>query len=157
MEADIPRDNPDIQNRTEDIPEEKEADSYDELAKGAEVAEPVKRGCGRPKGSRNRVKVPPPPPSESEEEEPPPPHPPPPPASRGRSPQRESPKTHALNVEFDEGYGGAGPPKWKAPVRIKKPQAAARTLMDVVAEAAQQHGARERDRRRTFYDSFLPI
>ena len=157
MEADIPQDNSNIQNKTEDIPEEKEADSYDKLAKGAEVAEPVKRCRGRPKGSRNRVKVPPPPPSESEEEEPPPPHPPPPPASRGRSPQRENPKTHALDVEFDEGYGGAGPPKWKAPVRIKNPPAATRTLMDVVAEAAQQHGARERDRRRTFYDYFLPM
>ena len=109
MEADTPQDNPDIQNKIEDIPEEKEADSYDELAKGAEVAEPVKRGRGRPKGSRNRVKVPPPPPSESEEAEPPPPHPPPPPASRGRCPQRENPKTHTLDVVFDEGYGGAGP------------------------------------------------
>ena len=35
MEADIPQDNSNIQNKTEDIPEEKEADSYDELAKGA--------------------------------------------------------------------------------------------------------------------------
>jgi len=166
MEADIPQDNSNIQNTTEDIPVEKEADSYDELAKGAEVAEPIKRGRGRPKGSRNRVKVPPPPPSESEEEEETPGaeprrmHPvgkahakPPPPASRGRSPQRENPKTHALNVEFDEGYGGAGPPK--KPVRIKK--AAAVSLMEMIAQAANQQSERERGRRRTFYENYLPL
>ena len=58
MEADIPQDNPDIQNKTEDIPEEKEADSCDELAKGAEVAEPPKRGRGRTKGAKNKPKPP---------------------------------------------------------------------------------------------------
>jgi len=157
---------PDIQDAQEiqvpvespDNHEEQATDSYDELAK-TEVAEPIKRGRGRPKGSRNRVKVPPPPPSESEEEEETL-HPvgkahakPPPPASRGRSPQRENPKTHALDVEFDEGYGGAGPPK--KPVRIKKE--VAMSLMDIIAQAANQQSERERGRRRTFYENYLPL
>ena len=139
MEEEIPQEIADIQ----DIPE-KEADSYDELAKSAEVAEPPKRGRGRPKGAKNKVK--PPSVSESEEEEPPPP-----------PPRRKKPKAAVapLDVEFDEGYGGAGPPS--KPVRIKKTSAAARPLMELVAEAAQQHGVRERDRRRNFYESFLPI
>ncbi len=128
-----------------DIPE-KEVDSYDELAKGAEVAEPPKRGRGRPKGAKNKVKPPPPSESESEEEEPPPP-----------PPRRKKPKAAVapLDVEFDEGYGGAGPPS--KPVRIKKTPAAARPLMELVAEAAQQHGARERETRRNFYERFLPM
>ena len=170
---------PDIQDAQEiqvDIPvespdnhEEQATDSYDELAK-TEVAEPIKRGRGRPKGSRNRVKVPPPPPSESEEEEETL-HPvgkahakPPPPASRGRSPQRENPKTHALNVEFDEGYilrgsapGGAGPPPWNdKPVRVKRKPAAV-SLMEIIAQAANQQSERERGRRRTFYENYLPL
>ncbi len=55
-----------------------------------------------------------------------------------------------LDVEFDE-------PKRKAPVRIKRPIAAARPLMTLVAEAAHQHGMNQRDRRRNFYESFLPL
>ena len=127
MEEEIPPEIVDIQEITGDIPEE-EADSYDELAKGAEVAEPPKRGRGRPKGAKNKVKPPPPSESESEEEEPPPP-----------PPRRKKPKAPV------------------APVRIKKTPATGRSLMDVVAEAAQQHGVRERDRRRNFYESFLPM
>ena len=146
MEEEIPQEIADIQEITVDIPE-KEVDSYDELAKGAEVAEPPKRGRGRPKGAKNKVKPPPPSESESEEEEPPPP-----PPRRKKTKATVAP----LDVEFDEGYGGAGPPR-KAPVRIKKTPATGRSLMDVVAEAAQQHGVRERDRRRNFYESFLPM
>ena len=161
MGEEIPQEITDIQ----DIPE-KETDSYDELAKGAEVAEPPKRGRGRPKGAKNKVK--PPSVSESEEEEPPPP-----------PPRRKKPKAAVapLDVEFDEGYGGAcqstcfgtGPPS--KPVRIKKTPAAASPLMErgpsarakkqsfftLVAEAAQQHGAREQETRRNFYERFLPM
>ena len=138
---DIPQDNPEIQSREEthvDIPA---TDSYDELAGDAEVEQP-KRGRGRPKGAKNRPKPPPP---ESEEEE----LPPPPKRKKGKS------SVAPLEVEFDEGYGGAGAPK-KA-VRIKRPPTASRSLMDTIAEAAQQHGMRERDRRRNFYESFLPM
>ena len=155
MGENIPKDTPkekeNIQENTQDIqenifeeeniPEEKEAvDSYDELAKGAELVEP-QRGRGRPKGARNKPK-PPPEPEESEEE-----------APMGPPPKRKKPKSQIapLDVEFDEGYGGTGPP-----VRIKRPPAA-RSLMEVVAEATQEHGARERNRRRSFYESFLPI
>ena len=134
---DIPQDNPDIQETI--IPDA--TDSYDELAKDAapfrQVEQP-KRGRGRPKGAKNRPK-----PSESEEEELPP----------KRKTKSISPLD--VDVEFDEGYGGAGRPQ--KPVRIKPPPAAAKTLLDVVAEAAQQHGMRERDRRRNFYESFLPM
>ena len=148
--------NADIQETAVNIPAEKDAvDSYDELAKEAEV-EP-KRGRGRPKGAKNRPK-PPPPPSESEEEQPP--------------PKRKKAKAPVpLDVEFDDGPPPSPPklrrtetsapvrpaPRVKGLVRIKKPPAAGRSLLDVVAEAAHQHGARERDRRRSFYESFLPM
>ena len=76
-----------------------------------------------------------PPPPDPEEEEPPP---------------KSKKANFTLDVEFDE-------PKRKAPVRIKRPVAAARPLMHLVAEAAQQHVVREKDRRRNFYESFLPL
>ena len=76
-----------------------------------------------------------PPPPDPEEEEPPP---------------KSKKANFTLDVEFDE-------PKRKAPVRIKRPVAAARPLMTLVAEAAQQHVVREKDRRRNFYESFLPL
>ena len=124
----------------ENIEEIQERDSYDELA-GEIPDEPVKRGRGRPKGAKNKPKTPPQP--ESEEDEPPPP------------PKRtRRPKAHVLEAEFDEGYGGAGrisPPRKH--VRMERP----RSLMDVVAEAAREHGSQERNRRRDFYDSFLPM
>ena len=143
---DIPHDNQDIQEIL-DIPEA--TDSYDELARSVEVAEPPKvdekRGRGRPKGAKNKPKPPPSPESESEEEQP----------TMKPPPKRKTKSVAPLEVDFDEGYGGAGAPK-KA-VRIKRAPAAAKTLLDVVAEAAQQHGMRERDRRRNFYESFLPM
>ena len=187
-------------------------DSYDELAQ-EELTEPSKRGRGRPKGAKNKAKVPPPPPSESEDEEllrqkkkaptkkppeseeeaipprqkktnkpekkskaPPPdsdeeePAPPkrkkttnkpkPPPSESEEEPQPPPPppkprrkKTNfTLDVEFDEPSQ-----KKQTPIRMKRPVAAARPLMNLVAEAAHQHGVQERDRRRTFYESFLPM
>ena len=187
-------------------------DSYDELAQ-EELTEPSKRGRGRPKGAKNKEKVPPPPPpSESEDEEllrqkkkaptkkspeseeeaipprqkktnkpekkskPPPPDsdeeepappkrkktinkPKPPPSESEEEPQPPPPPpkpkrkkaNFTLDVEFDEPSQ-----KKQTPIRMKRP-VAARSLMDVVAEAAHQHGARERDRRRNFYESFLPM
>ena len=124
----------------ENIEEIQERDSYDELA-GEIPDEPVKRGRGRPKGAKNKPKPPPQPESEDDE--------PPPPPKRTRRP-----KALVLETEFDEGYGGAGkiPPPGK-PVRIERP----RSLMDVVAEAARERGSQERNRRRSFYDSFLPM
>ena len=212
MEEDIPE----FQEPQEDIPESF-PDSYDELAQEAELTEPSKRGRGRPKGAKNKEKVPPPPPSESEDEElprqkkkaptkkspeseeeaipprqkktnkpekkskPPPPdsdeeEPAPPPqapvakrkktTNKPKPPPSESeeepppppppPKrkkaNFILDVEFDEPSQ-----KKQTPIRMKRPVAAARPLMNLVAEAAHQHGVQERDRRRTFYDSFLPL
>ncbi len=168
MEEDIP----------ESFQENHENDSYDELAQGAEL-EPTKRGRGRPKGAKNKPKVQPPP-SESEDEElpsqkkvipkkktkPPPEYeeegkqnksvpkkkskPPPPDPEEEEPPPKSKKANFTLDVEFDE-------PKRKAPVRIKRPVAAARPLMHLVAEAAQQHVVREKDRRRNFYESFLPL
>ncbi len=143
----------------ENIEEIQERDSYDELA-GEIPDEPVKRGRGRPKGAKNKPKAPPPQ-SEPSDDEPPPPK-----AMRKNKPaalpeeeplppkRKRRPKAHALEAEFDEGYGGAGkiPPPGK-PVRIERP----RSLMDVVAEAARERGSQERNRRRSFYDSFLPM
>ena len=126
------------QDILEDIPVEKEAaDSYDELAKGAGLGEeePNKRSRGRPKGAKNKPKPPPPPPAESEEsdtmgEEPPPPK------------RRKPVETRVL----------AEP---STPVRVKrKPY---RPLMELVAEATREHGARAKENRRNFYESYLPI
>ena len=98
-----------------------------------------------------------PPPPDPEEEEPPkqkkkaPKKPPQSDSEEERPPPPKSKKANfTLDVEFDE-------PKRKAPVRIKRPVAAARPLMHLVAEAAQQHVVREKDRRRNFYESFLPL
>ena len=150
-------------------------DSYDELAAGGRE-EPPKKGRGRPKGAKNKTKTPPEeeeppkavkkkpkPPDEEEEpplkvvmkkpkppeieEEPQPPPPPPKPKSKPK-PKKTN---FTLDVEFDEPSQ-----KKQTPIRMKRP-VAARSLMDVVAEAAHQHGARERDRRRNFYESFLPM
>ena len=160
----------------EDIPESFQ-DSYDELAEGVELTEP-KRGRGRPKGAKNKPKAQPPP-SESEDEElpikkkvipkkktkPPPEYEeeeppkvvkkktkPPPPDREEEAPPKRKKAHQTLDVEFDEPSQ-----KRKAPIRIKRPVAAARPLMTLVAEAAQQHVVREKDRRRNFYESFLPL
>ena len=134
-----------------------ERDSYDELAKDAEVAtEPPKRGRGRPLGSKNKQKVPEPvaAPEGLPEESEPEPEPETPKAPKRRK-ARSSPTIPILDIEFDKGYGGAGPPK--KPVRVKKPQTAARSLMEMIAQAAGQHGEREPNRRRTFYVNYLPL
>ena len=138
IQGDIPADIPDNH-------EEQATDSYDELAK-AEVADPPKRGRGRPLGAKNKKKRP-----EREPEVEPEPEPEPLPK---RSP---SPMVPVLDVEFDEGYGGAGPPPLYAkPVRVKRKPAAV-SLMDIIAEAANQQSERERGRRRTFYENYLPL
>jgi len=159
---------PDIQDAQEiqgDIPveipdnheEHAATDSYDELAK-AEVADPPKRGRGRPLGAKNKKKKPEPEPEVEPEPEPEPePAPEPSKSTSGRSPRqpKRSPShmVPVLDVEFDEGYGGAGPPK--KPVRIKKE--AAVSLMEIIAQAANQQSERERGRRRTFYENYLPL
>ena len=152
----------------EAIPEE--ADSYDELA--AAEPEVPKRGRGRPKGSRNKPKVE----KEEEIEEMPSPHPSPPPSPPSTPPPTPKPKTRKsrakpqqipapppLEVEFDEGYGGAGPPK-KA-VRMKRkepprtqsvPSSTPSDLMHVLAAFAKEHGTRDKERRRDFYEMYLP-
>ena len=160
----------------EDIPleipdnheEQAATDSYDELAKGAsaEVApEPTKRGRGRPLGAKNKPK--PPEPEEFGEE---------PPTPRHRKAKTPASIIAPLDVAFDEGYGGAGPPPRTPldrdkPVRVKRTPAAARPLMErgpsarakkqsfftLVAEATRAHSARERETRRNFYESFLPM
>ena len=141
-----------------------EGDIYDELAKDVEVAmePPVslrseKRGRGRPLGAKNKKKVPEPEAvsdsviEESEPDEPETPHLREVPKRRKA---RASPMIPVLATVFDEGYGGAGPPK--KPVRVKR-QPAAVSLMEIIAQAASQHGERERDRRRSFYENDLPM
>ena len=159
MQNEIPSDI--LENNEENIEEIQDKDSYDELAGDEVPAERVKRGRGRPKGARNKPKPQPPPESEPSDDEPPPPK-----AMRKNKPaalpeeeplppkRKRRPKAHVLEAEFDEGYGGAGriPPPRKH-VRMERP----RSLMDVVAEAAREHGSQERNRRRDFYDSFLPM
>ena len=153
---------PDLQEITLEISEDDDddkplsdvhaGDSYDELAKDEQVAmEPPtpKRGRGRPLGSKNKKKVPPEAVSEKSESE----EPETPKVPRQRK-ARASPMIPALDVEFDRGYGGAGPPK--KPVRTKRPPAAV-SLMKIIAQAASQHGERERDRRRSFYENYLPL
>ena len=142
IQVDIPADIPDNH-------EVQATDSYDELAK-TEVAEQPKRGRGRPLGAKNKKKRPEP---EPEPEVEPEPEPEPEPKRKARP----SPMVPVLDVEFDEGYGGAGPPPWNAkPVRVKRKPAAV-SLMDIIAEAANQQSERERGRRRTFYENYLPL
>ncbi len=136
-------------------------DSYDELAKDAQVVTeppPPKRGRGRPLGSKNKKKEPEPEAvsEESESEEPETPKVPRRRKARaaGTCGAERAPMIPALDVKFDRGYGGAGPPK--KPVRTKRPPAAV-SLMKMIAQAASQHGERERDRRRSFYENYLPM
>ena len=129
--------------------------------------EPVKRKRGRPLGSRNKPKPPPeepdpeppasrdvpepdPEPEDSEPSEPATPIKPKPRASARKPRQQAIP---VLDVDFQPGYGGAGPPT--KPVRMRR-QPTASTLMELIAGAAAQRGEQERDRRRSFYDNHLP-
>ena len=124
--------------------------------------EPVKRKRGRPLGSRNKPKPPPealeppevpevpeaPEPSEASEPEPATPI-----KNKPRAkPRAKSKQIPALDVEFQTGYGGAGPPK---PVRLQR-QHTSSSLMELIAGAAAQRGEQDRDRRRAFYDNHLP-
>ena len=127
--------------------------------------EPVKRKRGRPLGSRNKPKPLPedpeppeveppevpevPEPSESSESEPATPIKPKP-RARPRAKPKQIP---ALDVDFQPGCGGAGPPK---PVRLRR-QPTASSLMELIAGAAAQRGEQDRDRRRAFYDNDLPL
>ena len=153
---DIPQD---IQDIPEDIPNIPDIpmDSYDELAMDAvqvDVPQSNKRGRGRPPGSRNRPKIPEPEPELEPEPETPPP--------TKRKKPRPVPLTPPLDVEFTEGYGGAGPPKKAIRMSREKTSSqdttsAGRSLLDLVAEASNRHAERERDRRRAFYENYLPI
>ena len=150
--------------------------SYDELAADVPEAEeaPVKKKRGRPPGSKNKPKAPPPPEPESVTPEPAEPASPAPasPAPASPAPARAgSAVIPALDVEFDEGPGGAGPParprtsaktprarKPAQPVRLARSQSAADyDLLHYVAEAARAYGAQERLKRRDFYNRYLPI
>ena len=127
--------------------------------------EPVKRKRGRPLGSRNKPKPPPedpeppeveppevpevPEPSESSESEPATPIKPKP-RARPRAKPKQIP---VLDADFQPGYGGSGPPK---PVRMRR-QTTASTLMELIAGAAAQRGEQDRDRRRAFYETYLPL
>ena len=152
-----PEDNPDIQDIPEDNPEDNTdipVDNYDELAMDtAQVAEPqtTKRGRGRPPGSRNRPKLPEIEPDIEPET--------PPPTKRKKA--RPVPLVPPSDVEFTEGYGGAGPPKksirMSREMSSQQTTSSGRSLLDLVAQASNQHAERERDRRRTFYENFLPI
>ncbi len=156
--------NSDLQEIPLEIPEDDEkalsdvqaGDSYDELAKEAPVAaEPPipKRGRGRPLGSKNKKKVPEPEAVSEEESEPEDPETPKVPRRR-KARAEKAPMIPVLDVDFGRGYGGAGPPK--KPVRTKRPPAAV-SLMKMIAQAANRHGERERDRRRSFYENDLPM
>ncbi len=161
---DPPQESPAEPPAPQEPPTPQEPDCYDELAKEApeppapadsqdpSAPEPVKRKRGRPLGSRNKPKPPPeePEPTESEQESEPVT-----PIKRPRASARK-PRQQAipvLDVEFQPGYGGAGPPT--KPVRMRR-QPTASTLMELIAGAAAQRGERERDRRRTFYEKHLP-
>ena len=151
----------------ESVPEE--ADSYDELA--AEEAElPPKRGRGRPKGSKNKSKdIEPPPPDlgvETSKVEEPEETPPPTPKPKPRKSRPKPRQIPVLDVEFDDGYGATGPPKKPVRLKIKEPPRAQSVpspatstptdLMHVLATFAKEHGTREKDRRRGFYEMYLP-
>ena len=169
------------QENQETIPETEAVDSYDELA-AAEPEIAPKRGRGRPKGSKNKPKEtqPPPPPGlgvettevappvrpeESEEIDEvlslsPPPTLPRPRKSRAKPQQIPAP----LDVEFHDGYGATGPPsRREKPVRMKRnepPRAqsvpTSTDLMHVLAAFAKEHGTRDKERRRGFYEMYLP-
>ena len=164
---DIPKVNPEDNPDTQDIPEDNPdiphipVDSYDELAMDTvqvaeeatdDVSQTSKRGRGRPPGSRNRPKIPEPEPELEPET--------PPPTKRKKS--RPVPLTPPLDVEFTEGYGGAGPPNKSIRMSHEKTSSqttatSGRSLLDLVAEASNRHAERERDRRRVFYENDLPI
>ena len=160
---DPPQESPAEPPAPQEPPTPQEPDCYDELAKEApeppapadsqdpSAPEPVKRKRGRPLGSRNKPKPPPedPEPTESDQESEPVT-----PIKRPRASARK-PRQQAipvLDVDFQSGYGGAGPPK---PGRMRR-QTTASTLMELIAGAAAQRGERERDRRRTFYEKHIP-
>ena len=110
--------------------------------------------------TQNKKKVPEPEAVSEEESEPDEPETPHPREVPKRRKARASPMIPVLDAEFDKGYGGAGPPSQiKKPVRVKRPPASreAATLMEIIAQAANQHGERERDRRRSFYENYLPM
>ncbi len=151
--------------------------SYEELSADAPKAAPeeapeeapVKRKPGRPPGSKNKPKAPPPEP-ESVTPEPEPAEPASPaPASPAPAPPAPAPQIPALDVEFDEGPGGAGPPPKSAKTRARKPAQPVRLtrsrttggddydLLHYVAEAARAYGAQERLKRQDFYNRYLPI
>ena len=115
--------------------------------------EPVKKKRGRPLGSRNKPKPPPEPPEVPEAPEPSEasePEPATPIKTKPRAKPRAKPKqTPALDADFH----GAGPPK---PVRLRR-QHTASSLMELIAGAAAQRGEQDRDRRRAFYDNYLPL
>ena len=149
-----PEDIPDIQDIPEDNPDNTDipVDSYDELAMDTAQVEPqtAKRGRGRPAGSRNRPKIPDPEP-DIEPETPPP-------------TKRKKPRPVPLptqDVEFTEGYGATGPRKkavrMSREMSVQQTPSSGRTLLDLVAQASNQHAERERDRRRTFYENYLPL
>ena len=118
-------------------------DSYDELAK----EDPPKRGRGRPRGSKN---VPKPPPASPSVPKPPEPASP----SETESPPPIKPRTRAPRPRVRSTPEDSPRPKRTKPVRLEPEP---RSLISIVAEAAQHHGAREQERRRAFYDSFLPM
>ena len=117
--------------------------------------EPIKRKRGRPLGSRNKPKPPPEvlevpePEPEPEDSEPSEPATPIKPKPRARPPRAKPKQTPALDADFH----GAGPPK---PVRLRR-QHTASSLMELIAGAAAQRGEEDRDRRRAFFDNYLPI
>ncbi len=145
------------------------------MAAETQEPEPAKRKRGRPPGSKNKPKAPPPSqepaePAEAAE-----------PTEDAEPVEAEEPVEAAepapapagiqvLDVEFDEGPGGAGPPprtrsaKQKHPAKPPRPARLPRAqsapdydLLHYVAEAARAYGAQERRKRQDFYDRFLPI
>ncbi len=131
------------------------------------VSEPVKRKRGRPLGSRNKPKSPPeesgPAPAsqdvlesdpELEDSEPSEPATPIKPKPRAKPRAKPKQAIPVLDVDFQPGYGGAGPPA--KPVRLRR-QPTASSLMALIAGAAAQRGEQDRDRRRAFYDNYLPL
>ena len=171
--------------------------SYEELAEEAPEAPeeaPVKRKPGRPPGSKNKPKTPPPPEPESVTPAEPvapvmrkpgrpqgsknkpknPPQSAEPESVTPAAPKepQESQLLPVLDVEFDEGPGGAGPParprsaktprarKPAQPVRLTRSRTTGGDdydLLHYVAEAARAYGAQERLKRQDFYNRYLPI